>query len=196
MKSTKTIETYRKDLELLAACRSENDNDAKNAKGQLYLGSKDYCIRTMRKKYKELSIEDVEDIYQDAVFDFLDNQVRNSEWLLSEKATLNTYITTVCLNKASKKTIGIAEEYNESKHGQQLNASELNDNEYRFSLLESWMNANENCKKMFVYKYNKKLLHLEIAQAMGFKSAEVSKTTFNRCKRAAEDAIRRIEENA
>ncbi|MGB3467287.1 MAG: sigma-70 family RNA polymerase sigma factor [Cyclobacteriaceae bacterium] len=150
----------------------------------LYTTYGDYCVDSLV-KYRHCDEEDAQDLFIDAVLIFRDkilaDQINSLSSLQSflYKICENNYLARLKADKSKKQKVSDVEFYfYESDHTEE----EADFNELLSKTAkQAFDKLGEKCKDIISYFYIDKLRMDEIAELMGFSSANVAKTTKSRC---------------
>ncbi|MBL6446450.1 sigma-70 family RNA polymerase sigma factor [Fulvivirga sp. 29W222] len=155
----------------------------------LVVAYKSYCVNGLKKKTK-CSDEEAEDLFIDALLELRDKVLSDKlDHLLNAKS----YIFGICYNKwlsaqrLKNKTIftSIDAEGYYQQYLKDDSSLDLEDLEYKMQLLNITNRAlgtiGEKCYKLIKYFYIEKRSMEDIANIMGFASADVAKTSKSRC---------------
>ena len=152
-----------------------------------------FCQEYLQKK-KGCRLEDAEDIFMDAIVILRENILGGR---LHHLEGLQNYMLTLCLNRYReriraharmiKEQVLVRETLYETNVGKAADGQR----QQRIALtLRALAQLGESCQQLIRYYYVDRLRMSDIAQKMGWKSADVAKATKSRCLR---DLIKRIE---
>lgn len=171
---------------ILAGLRDGDDS----VLADVYTLAHTYCIRTLIRK-TNCDKEDAQDLFMDSILIFRDNVLKGK---LTALTNLNSYLFGICWNLWREQNRAKAKwEATRSDFEHQLLVMETQE-DFPFpgeelleqkQLISNVVNAlaelGERCRKLLTYVYVEHRSQKEIADLMGFSSANVVKVTRHRC---------------
>lgn len=168
-------------------------NDEQGLRSVFEQGNR-YCVRTLIKK-TNCSLADAEDIFMDAILIFRENMLNGK---LKHLSNLKTYLFGICWNvwrdlnyargrwqreqNEVQRQLYLALEP-ETKGLSSLEIEEIKaEAEHQLKWVQKALeNLNKNCQELLKLVYMEKRKYEEVAQIMGFASANVVKVSKYRC---------------
>lgn len=158
----------------------------KSGLGQVYDQTHRYCVLTLIKK-TGCRKDDAEDLYMDAILVFREKAIAGGIRYLSN---VKTYMFGICynlwrdMNRADQKWNTVQDEVERQYYLLKLNEETEEEEVVRNKLKtvkEALAKLDEKCMKLLRYAYLEQRPQKEIAELMGFASANVVKVTRFRC---------------
>lgn len=165
----------------------------------IYTEHGDYCVESLE-KYRNCDHEEAQDLFIDAVMIFKD-KVESGK--VTNLSSLRTFLYKICENN-----------YLARLKSERIRMKKLTDLEFYFyesdfvideeaefddilsnAAKKAWESLGEKCKDIISYFYIDKLRMEEIANLMGFSTANVAKTTKSRCYKQLVSKARAIKES-
>lgn len=171
---------------ILAALRNGDDR----VLSDVYTLANGYCIRTLIRK-TNCDKEDAEDLFMDSILIFRDNAKKGK---LTSLTNLNSYMFGICWNlwreqnraktkwEAARTDIEHQILVMETQEEFPFPGEELLEQKQLIAQVVTALNElGERCKRLLTYVYVDKRSQKDIAELMGFSSANVVKVTRHRC---------------
>lgn len=156
----------------------------------VYTLANKYCIRTLIRK-TNCDKEDAEDLFMDSILIFRENVLKGK---LTSLTNLNSYLFGICWNlwreqnRAKAKWEATKSDFEhqilvmETQGDMPFPGEELLEQKQLISkVVEALGELGERCRKLLTYVYVEHRSQKEIADLMGFSSANVVKVTRHRC---------------
>ncbi|MEL7146159.1 MAG: sigma-70 family RNA polymerase sigma factor [Bacteroidota bacterium] len=179
-------------MQTLIESIKKGDNSALEA---IFKQHQRYCIDKLVIE-KKCVREEAEDIYVESVMNFREKVLSGK---LTEISSIKYYLSQTCVNmfytrikqkqRWDRNVDDVQRFFYESEY--LIDPSDYNFDKAIEVTRKAWASLKEKCKDIIHYFYVDKLRMEEIAEIMGFSSADVAKTTKARCyKKMMEEAAR------